>query len=401
MKAGAPTAGPELPGEGAARPGKVILADSGDQRVLRRLRLARFRSLAPTDWRPSGGWNLIHGANGSGKSSLLEALYLAATGKSFRTANLAECCARSSTDSSAHPPGDEAGFLVRAEVERGGSWDLAVVFADGSRRLSLQEKPSSIADHLALLPVVVWSEAERELVAGPAVERRRFLDRAALLLQPSRLAEHAELHRVLSQKRHLLAARSRAAAGSELEAWNELLAPLVARRASARAELVQRLAKAATAQLAAHGSDLPPLELAYHPSPPAALDGSPAVAAALAAAADRERERGQPLLGPQRDRVEITMDAAAARRFASAGERKVLALALLAGLTSLLIEADRAPLVLLDDLDAELDRPRLALAAALFAGRAQTIVTTSRPELFAELPAESRWSLAKGVLGAG
>ena len=95
------------------------------------------------------------------------------------------------------------------------------------------------------------------------------------------------------------------------------------------------------------------------------------------------------------------MDAAAARRFASAGERKVLALSLLAGLTSLLVAADRGPLVLLDDLDAELDRPRLGLAAALFSGQAQTIATTSRPELFAELPAGSRWGLAKGVLGAG
>jgi DNA replication and repair protein RecF len=364
--------------------------------ALRRLRLARFRSLAPTDWHPAGGWNLVHGANGSGKSSLLEALYLVATGKSFRTANLSECCSRSG-------PG-EAGFLVRAEVEREGSWDLAVVFSEGSRSLSLQDKPSALAAHLALLPVVVWSEAERELVAGPAAARRRFLDRAALLLQPARLAEHAELHRVLAQKRHLLAGNARAgrhAGAAELTAWNELLAPLIARRAQARAELVQRLGGAATALLAAHGADLPPLELTYQPSPPEAPEGSAAVAAALDRAVARERERGQPLLGPQRDRVEIAMDAAAARRFASAGERKVVALALLAGLTSLLVAAGRGPLVLLDDLDAELDRSRLALAAALFAGQAQTIATTSRPELFGASPSGPRWGLAKGVLGPG
>jgi recombinational DNA repair ATPase RecF len=164
---------------------------------------------------------------------------------------------------------------------------------------------------------------------------------------------------------------------------------------------VKRLEGAATALLAAHGSDLPGLELAYQPSPPEALDGGPAVAAALGRALARERERGQPLLGPQRDRVEISLDAAAARRFASAGERKVVALALLAGLTSLLVAADRGPLVLLDDLDAELDRPRLALAAALFSGPTQTIATTSRPELFSGVPTGSRWGLAKGVLGAG
>ena len=75
-----------MPELSAASPiSAVLAADSVPRGLLRRLRLARFRSLAPTDWRPAAGWNLIHGPNGSGKSSVLEALYLAATGKSFRT----------------------------------------------------------------------------------------------------------------------------------------------------------------------------------------------------------------------------------------------------------------------------------------------------------------------------
>ncbi len=356
--------------------------------ALRRLRLAHFRSLSTTDWSPAEDWNLIRGPNGSGKSSILEALYLTATGKSFRTPTIAECCARGEDD-----------FLVRAEVVRGGSWDLAVAFSsgEGGRRLTIQEKPSALADHLALLPVVVWSEAERELVAGPAAARRRFVDRAALLLQPSRLAEHAELQRALAQKRHLLARRGSAA---ELEAWNELLAPLIARRARERADLTARIEGAASGILARHGSDLPPLRLGYEPSPSTALDGAAAVGEALARASARERERGQPLLGPQRDRLEVILDDAAARRFSSAGERKLLALALLAGLSSLLAAAGRAPLVMLDDLDAELDRPRLALACALFAGASQTIATTSRPELFCGPAAGASWDLVRGYLTA-
>ena len=156
-----------------------------DTAALRRLRAARFRALGPTDWRPEAGWNLIYGPNGSGKSSLLEAIYLTATGKSFRTPTLAECCAR----------GEES-FLVQAEVEREGSWNLALACSPEGRRLTLQEKPSAVAEHLALLPVVAWSEADRDLVAGPAANRRRFVDRAALLLRPPRLAEHAELHQI-------------------------------------------------------------------------------------------------------------------------------------------------------------------------------------------------------------
>jgi DNA replication and repair protein RecF len=310
-----------------------------------------------------------------------------ATGKSFRTPTLAECCARG---------GDT--FSVEAEVEREGAWDLAVAFADGGRRQSLQGRASSLAEHLALLPVVAWSEAERDLVAGPAAARRRFLDRAALLLKPSRVAEHAELHRAMAQKRHLLAGGGQP---SELAAWNELLAPLIARRAHERAELVTRIENAATALLAAHHADLPPLRLEYKASPAEALAGAAATGEALAGAAARERERGQPLLGPQRDRVEVVMDEAAVRRFASAGERKVLALALLGALAELLVQSGKAPLVLLDDLDAELDRSRLRLASALFSGAPQVIVTSSRPELFSGTLAGASWALSEGLSSPG
>ncbi|MEO7794941.1 MAG: DNA replication and repair protein RecF [Thermoanaerobaculia bacterium] len=363
-----------IPASPAASPGSA----------LQRLRQARFRALQPTDWRPAPGWNLVHGPNGSGKSSLLEAIYLTATGKSFRTPTLAECCAR----------GEES-FLIQAEVVRDGRWDLGLSYSAEGRRLTLQEKPSTVAEHLALLPVVAWNEAERDLVTGPTAGRRRFLDRAALLLRPTRLAEHAELHRVLAQKRHLLAARGRAA---DLEAWNELLAPLVARRAAERAEMATRLETAARELLAREGSDLPPLRLTYQPSPATALQGGAAVAATLALAVQGERDRGQPLFGPQRDRVEILLEPAAGRRSPSAGERKILVLSLLAGLAGLLGASGRPPLVLLDDLDAELDRERLALAAALFSGAPQTLATSSRPEAFEGLPDGARWSLAKGLL---
>ena len=359
-----------------------------DTAALRRLRAARFRALGPTDWRPEAGWNLIYGPNGSGKSSLLEAIYLTATGKSFRTPTLAECCAR----------GEES-FLVQAEVEREGSWNLALACSPEGRRLTLQEKPSAVAEHLALLPVVAWSEADRDLVAGPAANRRRFVDRAALLLRPPRLAEHAELHRVLAQKRHLLAARARGSA-AELGAWNELLAPLVARRAAERAELVRRLEASAGALLVRQGSDLPALRLTYQPSPPTALAGAAAVAEALTGAERSERDRGQPLVGPQRDRIEILLASSAARRSPSAGERKVVVLSLLAGLAQLLTSGGRAPLVLLDDLDAELDRERLALAAGLFSGAPQVVATSSRPEAFEGLLRGPRWELAKGVISA-
>lgn len=280
-------------------------------------------------------------------------------------------------------------------MERDGLWNLGLVYSTEGRRLTLQDKPSTLAEHLALLPVVAWSEAERDLAAGPTAGRRRFLDRAALLLRPARLAEHLELQRVLAQKRHLLAARGRA---PELEAWNDLLAPLIARRATERAELAARLEAAAGRLLANQGADLPPLRLTYQPSPPAALEGAAAVSAALGRAAAGERERAQPLVGPQRDRVEILLESAVARRSPSAGERKVLVLSLLAGLAELLATHGPGPLVLLDDLDAELDRERLTLAVRLFSGSPQTLATSSRPEVFDPAFGKARWRLVQGVV---
>ncbi len=326
----------------------------------------------------------MRGANGVGKTSLVEAIYVAATGKSFRAASLADCARRGSD-----------GFSVLAEVEREGRWLLQVSLESGEKRRRVQGREAPLGEHLARLPLVAWTEAEHDLVAGPSLARRRLLDRADMLLRPAAVAEHAALARVLAQKRRLLAE-----GGSGLEAWNDLLAPLVVRRAERRAELAARLAEALATRLAEAGADLAAPRLALRPSPAVALEGETAVRRALAAAASEERERRQPLLGPQRDRVELTLAAGEARRFASAGERKLLALALLAALARLLASAGRAPLVLLDDAASELDGRRLEMALALFSGAPQVIATSAGEGLWPspERAVEWRFEPAGGGL---
>ncbi len=304
---------------------------------------------------------MLRGPNGAGKTSLLEAIYVVATGKSFRTPILADCARRGA-----------AGFLARAAVERDGAWELAVAFHAGEKRREVQGKSAPLAEHLTHLPVVAWTEADHELVAGGSAERRRLIDRADLLLKPAAVAEHAALARAMAQKRRLLADGT-----PGVEAWNDLLAPLMARRAARRAELAGQLEAALAHRLAAAGADFAAPRLAYHPSPASALAGERAVRRALASAEPGERERRQPLVGPQRDRLELELAGGDARRFASAGERKLLGLALLAALVDLLAAAGKAPLVLLDDLQSELDPERLALALRLFAAAPQVLATAS------------------------
>ncbi len=138
--------------------------------------------------------------------------------------------------------GAEAPTTVFAEVERDGLWELgAVVAAEGGAR-TIQGRAATLAERLALLPVVAWSDAERELVRGADGARRRFLDRAALLLDPATVAAETAFARVLRQKRHALARGGVTA--PELAAWNELLAPHLVHRAGERRAIPQRSARA-------------------------------------------------------------------------------------------------------------------------------------------------------------
>jgi DNA replication and repair protein RecF len=277
-------------------------------------------------------------------------------------------------------------------VERDGLWDLGVTLSAAGRERTLQGKPATLAEQLAILPLVVWSEGEHDLIRGPDATRRRFLDRAMLLLEPTAVAREAGQARAWRQKRSLLAR-----GGGELGAWNEILVPHMVRTARSRAALCDELMRAANARLAASGSDLPPIAIDYRPSPESALAGEPELFAALAAREAEERERRFPLVGPHRDRVAIELGESGARRFASGGEQKILALALISAVAALLAAADRAPLVLLDDLESELDERRRELAERLFGDLPQVVATSSRaaPERGA---GGSRWKLVGSEL---
>jgi DNA replication and repair protein RecF len=259
--------------------------------------------------------------------------------------------------------------------------ELAVSFAAGERQRSLDGKRAPLAAHLAAQPVLAWTQADHELLGGPPALRRRFLDRALVHLEPPLLDALARHERALAEKRALLAR-----GGSALEPWNLLLARHGAALASGRARLAAELGARASRAAERAGLGLAPLELVYRPSPPAALEGEAALGRALEAAAGAELRRGRPLVGAQRDELEVRLAGSPARDGASAGERKAVALLLLAALAERMGEGARAPIILLDDADAELDAARLAGVLALFAPFAQVLWTSSRPALFGAPP---------------
>jgi DNA replication and repair protein RecF len=343
------------------------------------LEVRGFRNLVDTDLAVSQGRSLLIGPNGAGKTSLLEALYVAATTKSFRTRNLAICRQRGSET-----------FKVAAGGQAGVG-NLAVEFGAGGLLRSLDGSRSSLAEHLGALPIVAWTEADREVLAGVPEARRRYVDRSVVVARPRLVEVLARYRQALSHKRELLRTRGRG-----IEAWNQLLAREGAEIVCAR----QAHCEALNRELANLSSGLGELEVRLRPSG-GVETGELATATqtllvALEGAQTREYEGARTLVGPHRDRIELLWSGHDIARTASAGERKLYGWLLTLANARLARGRGRPALVLLDDADAELDPARLSLAWGLLGEDHQVLASSSRPELWRDAERNSNWHVDGG-----
>jgi DNA replication and repair protein RecF len=350
--------------------------------VLSHLSLLNFRNLEPLKWGPGPGSHLLLGGNGAGKTSLIEAVYVLTTTRSFRTARLEDCVRH-----------DSDGFQLEGEVETDHRSTLELRWIEGKRIRLLNGKTAPLAEHLGALPIVAWTYAETEVLTGAPKARRRFMDRGVVSLRPSSLDLLNRYREALRQKRELLLRN-----GPGIEVWNELLATTAAEVIRLRYLYVERLRDLLTGVLAGSGLDLPAIDIRYRPSPVVGLEGAAAIAAALERLAERERARGMPLLGPHRDELEILWDGHDIRRVASAGERKSLSLLLLAAHGRVLEAGGRPPLYLLDDADAELAPSTHAAVWGVFRNVAQVIATSNRPQVWLTLEVGKAWEMERGRL---
>lgn len=350
--------------------------------MLTRLEARSFRNLGPLVWEPGPGHHLLLGENGAGKTSLLEAIYVVATTHSFRTKKLAECCHH----------GDEF-FRLDAEVESNARTSLDVSWANGERKRRVNSAAGTLAEHLAVLPLVTWTAADSELFLGSPSARRRFLDRGLVGIHPGALDLLSRYRRILSAKRSLLLSGE-----GDLEPWNSLLARVATELTRARAEYVEKLRERLASLLAHSGLPLPPVELRYRPSPANALDGQEAIHEALAIREASERRRGTPLIGPHRDELLATFGGHALGAVASAGERKAVGLLLCQAQGELLHTSGRSAVYLLDDADIELSRQTLDRLWQPLATVGQLFASSNRPGAWADLPLTRTWFLDAGSL---
>ena len=335
-----------------------------------RLRLRDFRTYAAADVVPGAGLTVVHGANGAGKTNLLEGLYFGCTGRSCRTANEREVVRF----------GAQA---LRAEVDltdaEGLTHALAVGYAPGEVKRLLADGASveRLLD-VGFRPLVsVFLPDRLELVKGPPALRRAHLDQVVAAARPARTATRRSYARALAQRNALLArVRAGNAPRDALGAWDlELASHGVALRddrAAVVADLVMPFA-AATQQLGLRGK----LELRYRPRSRAA--DAQALAAELRERLDSDLERGFTGHGPHRDDLALLRDGRELRTYGSQGEQRLGLLALLLAEREVLgAVRGHPPLLLLDDVMSELDPDRrAALAQRLARDGGQSVITTT------------------------
>jgi len=266
----------------------------------------------------------------------------------------------------------------------------------GGRRRRLNDKNVPLVDHLRVLPVVAWTDADRDLLTGPPALRRRFIDQGIVGEKPVTLETLARYRQALAGKRILLVERRKA-----IGPWNEVLAGSASEIMKLRRDYLERVSREFAVAVSLSGLSLPPVEFRYRPSIESEDVSHEVVLDTIESFERRERDKGRPLVGPHLDEVEVLFDGRGIRRVGSAGERKVLGLLLAAARGRLLSAAEREPTYLLDDADTELDRGRLEAVVKVFMAAKQLLVSSNRAEVWGMVEGAIRWRLEEGDLGPG
>lgn len=361
---------------------------------LRHLKAVGVRNLAPLSLEPAAKFNVLAGANGQGKTSVLEAIYIVATSRSFRVTN--------TRDARTH---DATLLAVEATIaERRGEGppiDRVQSYRIERSRASLvvnEQRPRSLAAYAVQSPVVVFHPDELALSTGPAAHRRKVMDRLVLYTRPTDAAAASEYGRALKARQELL---KRGGEGAELDAYEELAARAGAAVTRARRLAVEALRPhlhVAFAQIAD-----PALTLGCSYIEGGSVDEATA-REELASRRPRDARVGSATFGPHRDDLRFELDGHAAREVASQGQHRALTLALKAAESETIREATGLePVHLLDDVSSELDPQRTRALFTYFHGcRGQLFLSTTRAELVtSELPGGAETALfhiEKGVV---
>ncbi|MCW2723930.1 MAG: replication/repair protein RecF [Frankiales bacterium] len=374
------------------------------------LSLTDFRSWSALELELGPGPTALVGANGQGKTNLVEAIGYVATLGSHRV----------STDAPLVRAGAERAVL-RTRLERDGRTTLVELELNPGKanRARINRAPVPRArEVLGLLRTVLFAPEDLSLVRGDPSERRRFLDDLLVARAPRLAGVRADYERVLKQRNALLktaflAKRSGGGDMRTLDVWDAHLAGSGSELLAARLELVEALRPHVAASYKEISSGQGETELTYRSSLGEAMpelgsenDGREVLAAALLSELARVRpqevERGVSLVGPHRDELVLTLAGLPVKGYASHGESWSVALALRLASYNLLRAdapgADGEPVLILDDVFAELDVGRRQRLAELVGGAQQVLVTAAVADDVPEALTGGRYDVHAGTV---
>ena len=346
------------------------------------LELRNFRNYRRTRVELPPGPTVVLGGNAQGKSNLIDALHILATGRSLRHGAESTWVR---VDAPASEPFARLAASVRRDADR---FDLEMVVARtapeaGSdsgvrRRVRIGGAARRLIDLPGRLQAVSFAPSDLTLLVGPPADRRRWLDTAIAQVDRSYLEALSGYESLLTRRNALLRrAQAGAARADELAFWDERIAPPALEVLRHRRAYVSELGPIATTEFdRMEGSGA--IALSYLETVTA--DNEPAYTAALRERRARDIERGVSGAGPHRDDVVIELDAHPLGAFASRGQIRLAALAVKFGQFALAERrANTAPVMLLDDITAELDPDHRRLLLSRLRPDVQTLVTTADP----------------------
>jgi DNA replication and repair protein RecF len=370
------------------------------------LTLHNFRSYATADVALEPGATAFIGRNGQGKTNLVEAIDYLSRLSSHRVA----------TDAPLVKAGcDQA--IVRAAVVRDGRTAVLEVELNPGKANRARVNRSTLPkarDLVGLVRTVVFSPEDLTLVKGDPSDRRRFLDDLLVLRTPRLAGVRSDYDRILRQRNSLLKTAGHARRGSTsqesalstLSVWDGQLARTGAELLRERLALVDSLRPYVGNAYAtvARGASREDAEIEYRPSFELGDDLEAGLLAELERRRGDELDRGISLVGPHRDELLLTLggppDAGGVRLpvkgYASHGESWSFALSLRLASYDLLRSDGDDPILILDDVFAELDTERRAQLAELVAGAEQVLVTAAVADDVPEALAGVRYSVAQG-----
>lgn len=384
---------------------------------VRQLQVTDFRSWSNADLALDPGITVFIGANGQGKTNLVEAIGYVAALSSHRVSSDAPLVRDGASRA-----------VVRAAVVNGGREllvELEITPGKANRARINRGAAGKPRDVLGILRTVLFAPEDLSILRGDPGERRRFMDELLVARYPRFAAVRSDYERVLKQRSALLKSAGAARRGSSssgdlatLEVWDGHLARFGAQLLAGRLDLIAALAPHVTsayASVAATGADSTPAgrvaDVRYRSSLGDALSAEhdPArggtadpealerlILDELGRVRQQELERGVSLIGPHRDDLELLLGELPTKGYASHGESWSFVLALRLASYHLLTEDGAEPVLILDDVFAELDRRRRSRLAELVSGAEQVLVTAAVPEDVPEELHGGRFDVGEG-----